>query len=54
MKLKSIDVYYSYHPEGKYGQTDGWKDGWTDRHTDVQCETIIPSHYHVAGIKIIT
>ena len=23
-----------------------------DRHMDVLCETIIPSHYHVAGIKI--
>ena len=26
-------------------------DGQTDRHTDVQQETIIPHHYHVAGIK---
>ena len=35
---------------------DGWMDGWTDihvllmdRHTGVQCETIMPHHYHVAG-----
>ena len=26
-------------------------DGWTDRHTDIQRETIIPSHYRVAGYK---
>ena len=29
-----------------------WKqkmDGWRDRHMDVQCETIIPRHYRVAG-----
>ena len=28
------------------GQTDDWR---TDRHIDVQCETIIPRHYCVAG-----
>ena len=30
---------------------DGWMDKQTDRHTDVQCETKIPCHYHVAGYK---
>ena len=24
---------------------------WTDRHKDIQCETIIPRHYCVAGYK---
>ena len=32
--------------------TDGWMyDWWMDRHTDIQCETIIPRHYRVAGYK---
>ena len=32
--------------------TDGGTiDGWMDRHTDIQRETIIPCHYHVAGYK---
>ena len=26
-------------------------DGQTDRHTDLECETIIPCHYCVAGYK---
>ena len=29
----------------------GWTDGRTDRHTAVQRETIVPSHYRVAGYK---
>ena len=33
-------------------QTYHWQmDGRTDWHTDVQCETIIPRHYRVAGYK---
>ena len=35
--------YSSYHPE--------MKNGWMDRHTEVQCETIIPCHYCMAGYK---
>ena len=34
------------------GRRDGWTTDWpTDRHTDIQCETIIPGHYRVAGYK---
>ena len=34
------------------GRTDGWTTDWpTDRHTDIQCKTIIPGHYRVAGYK---
>ena len=48
---KSTDVYSNYHLETKYGQTYDWlTDGW---HTDIQRETIIPRHYHVAGYKNI-
>ena len=37
---KFINVYSSYHPETKYGRTDGGRT--TDGRTDVQRETIIP------------
>ena len=38
------------------GQTDRHTidrqtDRWMDRHMDIQCETIIPRHYPVAGYK---
>ena len=45
-----MNIYSSYRPETK--NTDKWTyEWWMEGHTDIQCETVIPSHFRVAGFK---